>query len=60
MPEGQLWLPLFVASLCINMIQLLWRPALNLLRRGNRVSEDNIMAMVEEGEEYPEQREGVY
>ena len=51
MPEGQLWLPLFVASLCINMIQLLWRPALNLLRRGNRVSEDNIMAMVEEGEE---------
>lgn len=51
MPEGQLWLILFFVSLCINIVQLLWRPILNLLHRKNEVSEDNIMAMVEEGEE---------
>jgi len=30
---------------------MLWRPILNLLHRKDQVSEDNIMAMVEEGEE---------
>ena len=51
MPEGQIWLVLLGISLCINAIQLLWRPVLNLIRRKDEVSEDNIMAMVEEGEE---------
>ena len=51
MPEGQIWLILLGISLCINAIQLLWRPVLNLIRRKDEVSEDNIMAMVEEGEE---------
>ena len=51
MPEGQLWLILFFVSLSINAVQLLWRPILNLLHRKHEVSEDNIMAMVEEGEE---------
>ena len=51
MPEGPIWLPLFMVSLCINIIQLLWRPILKLLHRKDQVSEDNIMAMVEEGEE---------
>ena len=51
MDEGQLWLLLFGISLCANGVLLLWRPILNLLHRNNQVSEDNIMAMVEEGEE---------
>ena len=51
MPEGPIWLPLFMVSLCVNLIQLLWRPILKLLHRKDQVSEDNIMAMVEEGEE---------
>ena len=51
MPEGQIWLILLGISLCINAIQLLWRPILNLIHRKDQVSEDNIMAMVEEGEE---------
>ncbi|MEY8403852.1 hemolysin family protein [Oscillospiraceae bacterium 44-34] len=51
MPEGPIWLILFFVSLCVNLIQLLWRPVLRLLRRKDQVSEDNIMAMVEEGEE---------
>jgi len=50
-PEGQIWLILLGISLCINAIQLLWRPILNLIHRKDEVSEDNIMAMVEEGEE---------
>ena len=50
-PEGPIWLPLFMVSLCVNIIQLLWRPILKLLHRKDQVSEDNIMAMVEEGEE---------
>jgi len=49
--DGQLWLVLFGISLCINGVLLLWRPVLKLLRRKDQVSEDNIMAMVEEGEE---------
>ena len=51
MPEGQIWLILLGISLCINAIQLLWRPILNLIHRKDEVSEDNIMSMVEEGEE---------
>ena len=51
MEDGHLWLALFTISLCINIIQLLWRPILNLLHRKDQVSEDNIRAMVEEGEE---------
>ena len=50
MVEGQIWLILFGISLCINGVLLL-RPVLNLLHRKNQVSEDNIMAIVEEGEE---------
>lgn len=51
MEDGHLWLALFIISLCVNIVQLLWRPILNLLHRKDQVSEDNIMAMVEEGEE---------
>ena len=51
MDDGHLWLGLLSVSLCVNIIQLLWRPILNLLHRKDEVSEDNIMAMVEEGEE---------
>ena len=51
MDEGQIWLVLFGISLCVNGILLLWRPVLRLLHRKDQVSEDNIMAMVEEGEE---------
>lgn len=51
MEDGHLWLVLLIVSLCINIVQLLWRPVLKLVRRKDRVSEDNIMAMVEEGEE---------
>ena len=51
MDEGQIWLVLLAVSLCVNIVQLLWRPILNLLHRKDQVSEDNIMAMVEEGEE---------
>jgi CBS domain containing-hemolysin-like protein len=49
--DGQLWLILFLVSLCVNLLQLLWRPILRVLHRKDQVSEDNIMAMVEEGEE---------
>ena len=51
MDDGQLWLILFLVSLCVNLFQLLWRPILRVLHRKDQVSEDNIMAMVEEGEE---------
>lgn len=51
MPGDQLWPILFGISLLCNAIQLLWRPILHLLHRDETVSEDNIMAMVEEGEE---------
>jgi len=49
--DGHLWLILFIISLCLNIVQLLWRPILALLHRSGPVSEDNIRAMVEEGEE---------
>ena len=51
MAGDQIWPVLFGVSLCFNVIQLLWRPVLRLIRREDEVSEDNIMAMVEEGEE---------
>lgn len=51
MDDGQIWLILFGISLVFNGVLLLWRPILSLLRRKDQVSEDNIMAMVEEGEE---------
>ena len=51
MDDGHIWLALFSISLCVNIVQLLWRPILNLLHRKDQVSEDNIKAMVEEGEE---------
>ena len=50
MPGDQIWPILFFISLAGNVI-LLRRPVLQLLRRDKAVSEDNIMAMVEEGEE---------
>ena len=46
----QLWPILFGVSFVGNLV-LLCRPLLALLRRDQAVSEDNIMAMVEEGEE---------
>lgn len=51
MDDGHLWLALLIVSLCVNAVQLLWRPMLKLIHRKDQVSEDNIMAMVEEGEE---------
>ena len=46
-----LWQILFGISLVVNIL-LLYRPVLRLLRKGEgEVSEDGIMAMVEEGEE---------
>ena len=39
-------------SLCVNAVLLLWKPVLSkVFHREETVSEDNIMAMVEEGEE---------
>lgn len=51
MSGDQIWPILFGVSLLGNIVLLLWRPVKNLIRRDDRVSEDNIMAMVEEGEE---------
>ena len=51
MPGDQVWPILFGISLFFNAVLLLWRPVLRLFHRGEQVSEDNIMAMVEEGEE---------
>lgn len=51
MSGDQLWPILFGISLLGNIILLLRQPVRRLLRRGGDVSEDNIMAMVEEGEE---------
>lgn len=50
MSGDQIWPILFCISLAGN-VALLRRPVLKLLRREKQVSEDNIMAMVEEGEE---------
>jgi CBS domain containing-hemolysin-like protein len=46
-----IWPILFAISLLGNIAFLLRRPLLRLIHRNDRVSEDNIMAMVEEGEE---------
>ncbi len=51
MSGDQIWPVLFAASACVNVALLLRRPIMKLLRRSDQVSEDNIMAMVEEGEE---------
>lgn len=51
MPGDQIWPILFGISLLCNIVLLLWRPVSQLLHRTAKVSEDNIMAMVEEGEE---------
>jgi len=43
---------LFGVSLFVNLVLLLWRPVARLLhKQSDEVSEDGIMAMVEEGEE---------
>ncbi len=51
MPGDRIWPILFGVSLLINAFLLLRKPLLKLLHRGDAVSEDNIMTMVEEGEE---------
>ncbi len=51
MPGDRIWPILFGVSLFVNAFLLLRKPLLNLLHRGDAVSEDNIMTMVEEGEE---------
>ncbi len=51
MSPDQIWPLLFGISLTVNGILLLWKPLRKLLHREEQVSEDNIMAMVEEGEE---------
>lgn len=61
MSSDHIWPILFFVSLAGNLILLFYRPLLRLLRRGEEVSEDEIMAMVEEGEEsgrHRAQREG--
>ncbi len=51
MSGDQIWPILFGISLTLNVIVLAWRPVQKLLRRDKQVSEDNIIAMVEVGEE---------
>ena len=51
MPGDRIWPILFGVSLFINLFLLLRKPLFRLLYRGGAVSEDNIMTMVEEGEE---------
>ena len=51
MSSDHIWPILFFVSLAGNLILLFYRPLLRLLRRGEEVSEDENMAMVEEGEE---------
>ena len=52
MPGDQIWpIVLLGISLLGNLILLFQKPIRRLLRREEKVSEDNIMAMVEEGEE---------
>lgn len=50
MPPDLVWPILFAISLMINLV-LAYRPIRKLLRRKEQVSEDGIMALVEEGEE---------
>lgn len=51
MSSDQIWPILFTVSLIGNLLLLARRPLMALLHRGEEVSEDEIMAMVEEGEE---------
>ena len=52
MPGDQIWpIVLLGISLLGNLILMFQKPIRRLLRREEKVSEDNIMAMVEEGEE---------
>lgn len=52
MSADQLWPLLLGISVCGNIIQLLWKPVLSrLFHRGETVTDDDILAMVEEGEE---------
>ncbi len=51
MPEVPLWPALFSVSLLCNLSLLLYKPIRKWLKQNQPVSEDNIMAMVEEGEE---------
>ena len=51
MSADQIWPVLLGLSVACNVILLLRKPILNLLHRQEEVSEDEIMAMVEEGEE---------
>ena len=48
MSSDHIWPILFFVSLAGNLILLFYRPLLRLLRRGEEVSEDEIMAMVED------------
>ena len=58
MVGDHIWPILFAVSLLVNVLLLARKPLLRLLRREDEVSEDEIMAMVEEGEEsgHPVQR----
>ena len=51
MVGDHIWPILFAVSLLVNVLLLARKPLLRLLRREDEVSEDEIMAMVEEGEE---------
>ena len=51
MPGDQLWPILFAVSLLGNLILLFRKPLMRLFNRAEQVDEDDIMAMVEEGEE---------
>ena len=51
MVGDHIWPILFAVSLLFNVLLLARKPLLKLLRREEEVSEDEIMAMVEEGEE---------
>ena len=51
MSPDQIWPVLLGLSVACNVILLFRKPILDLLHRGEEVSEDEIMAMVEEGEE---------
>ena len=51
MVGDHIWPILFAVSLLVNVLLLARKPLLRLLRREDEVSVDEIMAMVEEGEE---------
>lgn len=51
MSGDQIWPILFGISMLCNVVLLFRKPISHLLHRDGQVSEDNIMAMVEEGEE---------